>query len=68
MNENELAAQLETWFNNIDRKQTNFFRNPVAKVIKSQVKNWKNWKDLPRGNPSEGLKKKIYNKRNSKSI
>lgn len=46
MNEKELAKLLNEWFSNNSYQNKNFWcRNPVAKVIKSNLKNWKHWKN-----------------------
>ncbi len=58
LDEIALAVALEEWFNN---NQINFFvkknlwaRNPVAKIIKSKLKQLKKWKNGKRGKAVKG--------------
>jgi hypothetical protein len=63
MNENELAIEINNWFNTkYDDSNRNFWnRNPVANVIKSNLKRKEHWKYATRGNPAKGGRKKKYN-------
>lgn len=46
IDEDELAAVLNTWFNQLNVNNPNVWnRNKVAKVLKNRLKSLKHWKD-----------------------
>lgn len=71
MKETELAVELDKWFqkwfsNPREKKDPNIWnRNPVGKVIKSNLKKSKNWKKrgLDKRNASFGWEVKEYNRK-----
>jgi hypothetical protein len=68
LNENKLAADLQKWFDDNNLITIHFWeRNPVANVIKKQLKQIGKWKYRARGNPRKGyesLQKKKINQDN----
>lgn len=52
----QLAAQIELWFNNNLNNTRMFSNNKVGKVIKNNLVKRGNFKDKPRGNASKGGK------------
>lgn len=52
MTDNQLAEELKLWFNNCSKKQR--IENPVWKVLKSELRTLKHWKNHERGDPEKG--------------
>ncbi len=49
MNDKELAKEIQKWFNNTNQLDKNFWnRNPVGIILKTNLKDWKHWKNKPR--------------------
>lgn len=63
MNEKELSIELKKWFDSGQIRHSHaFLRNPVAKVLRDELKLLGYWQNLPRGNPAKGLRVCLENK------
>lgn len=50
MKNKELEIELTKWFNNTNHNYKNFWtHNPIAKIIKSKLNRWGNWRKKPKG-------------------
>jgi hypothetical protein len=64
IDEIKLAEYLKQWFNQNNISKDHFWeRNPVAVIIKNNLKSSGKWRNRARGNPRKGYKVMVDNRK-----